>query len=107
MRSLRIAVILAFLTTVSFSFSVVGGSTPKNGLRELNNLSYPPLVAAYHGVAPIGETRSASDRGGGIKEEIPPKYAARYAEWKKEFLSTVAGLSQWSTYQNDAHFTLT
>ena len=107
MRSLRIAVILAFLTTVSFSFSVVGGSTPKSGLRELNNLSYPPLVAAYHGVEPIGETRSASDQGGGIKEEIPPKYAARYAEWKKEFLSTEAGLSQWATYQNDAHFTLT
>jgi hypothetical protein len=107
MRSSSIGVILAFLITLSFSFSVVGGSTPKSGLPELNNLSYPPLVAAYHGAEPIGETRWVSDQGSGIKEEILPKYAARYAEWKKEFLSTEAGLSQWATYQNDAHFTLT
>src|ERR1700730_948476 len=107
MRSSRIAVILAFLTTISFSLSVVGRSAPKSGSPALSNLSYPPQVAAYHGAEPIGETQRVNDQGSGIKEEIPQKYAARYAEWKKEFLSTEAGLSQWAAYQNDAHFTLT
>jgi len=107
MRSSRIAVILAFLTTVSFSLSVAGRSTPTIGPSELNSVSYPASVAAYHGAEPSGEGRSVSEQGNGIKEEIPEKYASRYAEWKKEFLSTETGRSQWAAYQDNAYFALT
>jgi hypothetical protein len=106
MKSSHIAIILAFLTTVSFSLSVVGHSTSKIGPPELNDLSCPPLVAAYHNVESLADVRLVSDQGSGIKEAIPEKYAARYAGWKKEFLSTEAGRSQWAAYQNNPHFTL-
>ncbi len=44
---------------------------------------------------------------GGIREVVPDKFAARYGEWKKEFLSTETGRSQWQTFERDPQFTLT
>ena len=106
MRSSRIVIIVALLTLVSFSFSVAGRTAPKAGPPNPNSLLYPSLVAAYHGAEPLSEPLEVSDQGGSIKEEIPEKYAARYTEWKKEFLSTEAGRSQWAYYESNAHFTL-
>jgi hypothetical protein len=54
----------------------------------------------------LSEAPGVSDQRGGIKEEIPERYAPRYLEWKKEFLSTEAGRSQWAYYESNAHFTL-
>lgn len=44
---------------------------------------------------------------GGIKEEIPDRYRARYEEWKNEFLSTETGRRQWEKYAHSARLTLT
>ena len=51
--------------------------------------------------------RSHAASGGGIREEIPDRYRARYGEWKNEFLSTDMGRRQWESYALDKQFTLT
>lgn len=43
----------------------------------------------------------------GIREIIPAKYGKRYDSWKKEFLSTETGRSQWERYAQQPRFTLT
>lgn len=44
---------------------------------------------------------------GGIKEEIPDRYRARYVGWRNEFLSTETGRRQWESYARSTGFTLT
>ncbi len=44
---------------------------------------------------------------GGIKEDIPKKYRARFEKWKTELLSTEFGRRQWETYANNKGFVLT
>jgi hypothetical protein len=44
---------------------------------------------------------------GGIREQVPQKYAARYQHWKQEFLATETGRQQWASYQNNPDFALT
>lgn len=76
---------------------------------DLLSESSPSLVADYHGanattLGPVGT--SSVNAPGGIREEIPDKYLARYQQWKKEFLATETGRQQWASYQNSANFTL-
>jgi hypothetical protein len=70
----------------------------------------PPLVAEYHGVI-ANSGRPAKnlhfDNAGGIREQVPAKYAARYQHWKQEFLATETGRQQWASYQDNPNFTLT
>ena len=107
MRSLRIAIIFVLLASLSFAFSRAGRAVGQPEPFDPNDLTCPSLIAAYHGVEPLPANTSVDDQGGGIKEDIPDKYAARYREWKKEFLSTEAGRQQWASYQNNHRFTLT
>ena len=51
--------------------------------------------------------RAAGASRGGVREVVPGKFAARYAEWKKEFLSTETGRGQWQTFERDPQFALT
>ena len=44
---------------------------------------------------------------GGIKEDVPQKYRARFERWKTELLSTEFGRRQWQTYANNKNFVLT
>lgn len=44
---------------------------------------------------------------GGIKEDVPQKYRARFERWKTELLSTEFGRRQWETYANNKSFVLT
>jgi hypothetical protein len=72
--------------------------------------SLPPLVAEYHGL--IANSNTPADKrdlnsSGGIREQVPEKYAARYQQWKEEFLATETGRQQWNSYQNNPNFTLT
>ena len=90
MRSSRIALGLVVLAAVSLFFTEVGDTSS--------------LTISYHGVEPVA---SRSDRGPGIKEDIPSKYQARYEAWKAEFLSTEIGREQWSNFKSDPNFTLT
>lgn len=72
--------------------------------------SFPSLIAAYHGVPPPTDARvrrSPANDKGGIQEQIPEKYMARYQQWKSEFLATETGRKQWTSYENNANFTLT
>jgi len=104
MRSSRVAFAFVLLSAVCLILSPAG-STAHLPDQLTNETWYPQLIADYHGPAPLAPS-GKDDGGGGIKEEIPAKYAARYGEWKKEFLSTDAGRSQWASYQNNSHFTL-
>ncbi|HKE57807.1 MAG TPA: hypothetical protein VKB46_13935 [Pyrinomonadaceae bacterium] len=89
-----------------FSLSVVGHSALQPGPVP-STVLVPAEIMAYHGSIPEIETAAVPDQGPGIKEDISAKYAERYQNWKREFLSTEAGRSQWDFYQNNAHFTLT
>ncbi len=44
---------------------------------------------------------------GGIREEVPQKFRARFETWKAELLSTEFGRQQWGTYANNKNFVLT
>src|SRR5919205_1203405 len=50
---------------------------------------------------------SALPGSGGIKEEIPDKFRARYEGWKRECLLTETGRRQWEMYARNEGFTLT
>ncbi len=44
---------------------------------------------------------------GGIREEVPQKFRARFEKWKAELLSTEFGRQQWGSYANNKNFVLT
>jgi YD repeat-containing protein len=110
MRSPRVAISFVLLALLAFS---VTGNLAGTGRAERqqkrphrNEILGSLLIAAYHGAEPLAEKRSVNDQGKGIIEEVPEKYAARYLNWKREFLSTEAGRNQWALYQSNPHFTL-
>ena len=106
MRSSRIGVRFVLLASLVISLSAVAytASGPVSRLSPI--AAYPALIASYHS-AEVVESAGREDTTPGLKEEIPPKYKARYEQWKKEFLSTEAGREQWTFYQNNDHLTLT
>lgn len=53
------------------------------------------------------DVSSAELTSRGIREVIRDKYKKRYEEWKKEFLSTETGRSQWEMYAHKTKFRLT
>jgi hypothetical protein len=113
-RWLRGAFISILLTSLAFPFSPAG-RTAYQPAREtagvvITSESLPPLVAEYHGVIANSATPAENlplSNLGGIREQIPEKYAARYQDWKQEFLSTETGRQQWASYQSNPNFTLT
>jgi hypothetical protein len=44
---------------------------------------------------------------GGIREDVPVKYQARFEKWKTEFRSTEFGRRQWDAYADNKSFILT
>ncbi|HBB87713.1 MAG TPA: hypothetical protein DC047_08875 [Blastocatellia bacterium] len=72
--------------------------------------SVPALIADYHGFM-TDSSKPAENlyptNSGGIREQVPRKYAARYQHWKQEFLATLTGRQEWAFYQNNPNFTLT
>ena len=44
---------------------------------------------------------------GGIREDVPDKYRARFEKWKAELRSTDFGRRQWDTYADNKLFLLT
>jgi len=102
MRSSRIAFLTAFLAALSMSAFTVGHTSEPTTSEAIDET----LISSYHGTDTT-EPTSKEDLTGGIKEEVPPKFASRYQQWKDEFLSTDAGRDQWAFYQDNQHFTLT
>jgi YD repeat-containing protein len=112
----RVVFIAALLTSLSFLLSPAARTAylpealPDRG-RDLASAflpsgTSPALVAAYHGT-PATSDLSHANEAGGIREEVPAKYLARYQQWKKEFLSTETARQQWTAYQSNPNFTLT
>jgi len=106
MRSVRIATSFVLLAMVTFCLTAGSRAARQPGSIDPTGLSYSLLVADYHGVEPATRTRRPGDQESGIREDIPKKYAARFQEWKREFLSTEAGKNQWAFYQNNPSFLL-
>ena len=118
--SSRLGFISVLLTSLAFLFPHAGQTAyePSTGddrglEREraaLRSEFLPGLVAQYHGLSAASDdfegTLPAVDKGG-IREEVPEKFMARYQQWKKEFLATETGRQQWASYQNNPNFTLT
>ena len=112
----RFAFLSVLLISLAFLFTPAGRTAyqpgvPRENGRENPRASLPSelspsLVAVYHGVTTTTEKPAASEQGG-IREEVPAKYMARYQQWKREFLSTETGRQQWAFYQNNVNFTLT
>src|SRR5215470_5920081 len=105
-RLSRYAIFLMLFASLVFLVSVVGHSALRPGPVP-SAVLVPSEIIAYHGSMPEIETGPVPDQGAGIKEDIASKYAVRYQNWKREFLSTEAGRTQWDLYQNNPHFTLT
>lgn len=57
------------------------------------------------GTTPISIVKKPID--GGIREDVPQKYRARFERWKAELLSTEFGRRQWETYATNKNFVLT
>lgn len=110
MKASRLALVAALLASLSFVLTSSGRTARQPERLSPTELLYPSLVFEYHTVEnaePPFEKPYADDHGGGIREEIPAKYAARYREWKNEFLSTESGRMQWDLYQKNKDMTLT
>jgi hypothetical protein len=101
MRSSRIAISLMLLLS-----GLVWLHSTAESADKPTKLALPPLVNSYHGTD-LNVTSAVTSEEGGIKEQIPSKYLGRYEEWKKEFLSTPAGRTQWTLFANNPNFTLT
>ena len=106
MKSSRIVATTFSLASLSLLLTTIGSTAPKPIPAAPLESSRESLISSYHGAVEEIATGPV-DESGGIKEEIPTKYAARYQEWKREFLATDAGRSQWASYEHNPNFTLT
>ncbi len=115
-RWLRVALISISLASLAPILSPTGRTAyhhqpESDDAHDLATSQYlPSLVAEYHGFtanSASGVETLPSNHTGGIREQIPHKYAARYQHWKQEFLSAESGRQQWEYYQNNPNFTLT
>ena len=86
MRSSRIGVSVVLFAFLVISLSAVAYTANRPVSRSAPPLGYPALLASYHSEEVV-ESSPREDSAAGIKEDIPPKYLARYEQWKKEFLS--------------------
>lgn len=103
MRFSSAAVSFVLIASPLLTVSSVGTAHP---FRSSNGTDPLHAIAEYHG-APAREPARDDKKLGGIDEDILRKYAARYSQWKAEFLSTEAGRNQWALYEANPHFTLT
>jgi YD repeat-containing protein len=115
MRSLRLASLLVLLTLLACLAApgrlAAPPLTQPNDSASAERLlleSPPPLIASYHGYenSELFEKATADEQGGGVKENVPEKYQARYKEWKEEFLATEMGRQDWEMFSHNPSFTL-
>jgi hypothetical protein len=75
------------------------------GVYRCFTLSPRPVESHDSGAIVVNIVKTPTD--GGIKEDVPARYMARYEKWKGEFLSTEYGRQQWDSYANNKQFVLT
>lgn len=110
---MRVSRVAPFVALLAFLFCLLptGRLAAGNPVRAARS-SDAALLASYHGTADAdADARAvrprADGKAGGIREVVPEKYAARYQQWKEEFLSTETGRRQWTAFEQDPQFTLT
>ncbi len=70
-------------------------------------LAYSSAAASEFCITKAGIRENvATPTDGGIREEIPGKYRAKYEIWKAELLSTEFGRSQWQRFVDNKAFIL-
>lgn len=72
--------------------------------------SYPTVRGLEWEATVFGATNDSIVKApvdGGIREEVPDKYRARFQKWKAELRSTDFGRRQWDRYAGNAAFVLT
>jgi hypothetical protein len=106
MRTSPVIAILVLIGAFLVSLSTVNSTASVPVRATLDAPSAESLITSYHGSVDSSKT-TKDEQGVGIKEEVPPKYTARYQQWKDEFLSTEAGRTQWESYRSNPNFTLT
>ena len=112
-RWIRVAFSSILLASLAFPLSPAGRTAYHQPTRAaapvaIASQSFPPLVSEYHGfIANSAKSAENLPNSGGIREQVPEKYAARYRHWKQELLATETGRQQWDSYQNNPNFTLT
>lgn len=112
-RWIAVAFIWVLLVALACTFTPAGRTAHHQPDRKGAVVPSPPsfaLVAEYHGSSAGLDAPAVNlspNSSGGIREQVPKKYNARYQQWKQEFLRTVTGQQQWAFYQNNQHFTLT
>jgi hypothetical protein len=104
MRSSRIAISLMLLLSGLVWLHSTATSADTHTMLPSAELPFP--INDYH-ETDMSVTSSVASEEGGLKEQIPSKYLNRYEEWKKEFLSTETGRTQWASFANNPNFTLT
>ncbi|HEY0320542.1 MAG TPA: hypothetical protein VGC66_06170 [Pyrinomonadaceae bacterium] len=109
---LLLALLLCFFSSVPHYAQQQAALRVDTGSLLQDMQSPPGLFPTAAGVIDSAAVLSAepatsADQAGGIKEEIPDKYRARYEAWKREFLSTETGRKQWEMYAHNKGFTLT
>lgn len=112
MRSSRF--LFLFGLTISIAFLIPSGqnaappASPGNETLSLEPVT--ALLSSYHRAEDTDTvlvSSKADEKRGGIREQIPDKYKARYKQWKRDFLSTEIGQKQWEQFGSDPSFTLT
>jgi len=100
---------LIFLTSLCMSFPRGESRSTELDLLSLLNMDSSTLFVYHESDKDIPSKKSSVKlpSSGGIKEDIPKKYEAKYQAWKKEFLSTELGRTQWEKYASKKDFTLT
>jgi hypothetical protein len=78
-----------------------GRILPEAHSAAIRAYNYRSLVYTFSDAPP------STDTSGGIREDIPDQYRAKYQKWKTEFLSTETGRRQWEMYAQNPQFTLT
>lgn len=109
-RWMRGAFLSICLASSAFLFSLPGHTADQPKPEIINTVASQALVADYHGFSlnsVVSNDKVGATNAGGIREQVPAKYAARYQQWKQEFLNTETGRQQWDSYQNNPNFTLT
>ena len=118
LKSPRLAFSFVLLASLSFLLTPAGRTAPpvnrerqpKLACARLMPEAWSALIAQYHGKTSAIDNsigRLPAKDQGGIREDLPEKYLARYQQWKKEFLATETARQQWAVYQNNPNFTLT
>ena len=116
--SLIFALLIFVSSFINTRAQVSGIHSRPTGFYEMGAGVYQPLSWLLSTPIGFGDTATSASEDlsvhivntptdGGIKEDIPKEYRAKFEKWKTELLSTEFGRQQWNTYADNKGFVLT